>query len=169
MFRMLKYVVIGISVPTSFMDCFASVARVDGTSMQPCLNSQNSSTPDYVLLSRTAVRNLEFNRGDVVSVISPKDPNQRIIKRIVGLEGDLIPTLGYNLKHVKVPEGHVWIEGDNSQNSLDSNNFGPVSVGLITGKAVYILWPPQRYQKLDSKLPKTRLQSLLAKPLSVRE
>jgi len=37
---------------------------------------------------------------------------------------------------VVVPYGHVWLEGDNCRSSLDSNYFGPVSRGLIQGKAV---------------------------------
>jgi inner membrane protease subunit 2 len=39
---------------------------------------------------------------------------------------------------VVVPYGHVWVEGDNWRNSLDSNDFGPISRGLIEGKAVAI-------------------------------
>lgn len=39
---------------------------------------------------------------------------------------------------VTVPYGHVWIEGDNWRSSLDSNDFGPISKGLILGKAVWI-------------------------------
>ena len=32
----------------------------------------------------------------------------------------------------------VWIEGDNWRKSLDSNDFGPISKGLIQGKAVKV-------------------------------
>ncbi|KAL6160634.1 hypothetical protein ACJQWK_02239 [Exserohilum turcicum] len=39
---------------------------------------------------------------------------------------------------VVVPYGHVWIEGDNWRRSLDSNDFGPISKGLIQGKAVKV-------------------------------
>lgn len=133
--------------------------------MQPCLNPVDATTTDYVFLSRFAVRNLEIQRGDVVSLISPKNPEQKLIKRVVGLQGDLITTLGYKTQYVTVPEGHAWIEGDHTGNSLDSNYFGPISLGLITAKATYILWPPHRFQKLDSTLPKARLQTLSIMPL----
>lgn len=132
--------------------------------MQPCLNPDASQT-DYVFLSRFAVRNLQVERGDVVSLMSPKNPEQKLIKRVVGLQGDLINTLGYKKAVVVVPEGHCWIEGDHTGNSLDSNHFGPVSLGLITAKATYILWPPKRFQKLDSALPKARLQTLKIRQL----
>lgn len=40
-----------------------------------------------------------------------------------------------------IPNGFVWIEGDNTQNSQDSRNFGPVSQGLIRSKVVARIWP----------------------------
>jgi inner membrane protease subunit 2 len=42
------------------------------------------------------------------------------------------------LGKVVVPYGHVWIEGDNWRKSLDSNDFGPISKGLIQGKAIKV-------------------------------
>jgi inner membrane protease subunit 2 len=39
---------------------------------------------------------------------------------------------------IVVPYGHVWLEGDNALNSLDSRETGPISKGLIDGKAVGI-------------------------------
>lgn len=36
---------------------------------------------------------------------------------------------------VTVPRGHVWVEGDNWRRSYDSCDFGPVSLGLVDGKA----------------------------------
>lgn len=65
-----------------------------GVSMSPVLNPTGVNT-DYVFLSRWAVRNYHVKRGDIVSLISPKSPDQTIIKRIVGLEGDVVKTLGY--------------------------------------------------------------------------
>ena len=45
---------------------------------------------------------------------------------------------GGEVGKVVVPYGHVWIEGDNWRKSLDSNDFGPISKGLIQGKAVRV-------------------------------
>ncbi|XP_058835854.1 mitochondrial inner membrane protease subunit 2 [Topomyia yanbarensis] len=151
-----KSLLLSIPVGVTFFDCVGYVARVEGISMQPSLNPDGSTVTDYVFLSRWAVRNLEVHRGDVISLVSPKDPGQKIIKRIVGLQGDVISTLGYKLPFVKVPEGHCWVEGDHTGNSLDSNTFGPVSLGLVTARATQIVWPPSRWQVLQSQVPKSR-------------
>lgn len=37
---------------------------------------------------------------------------------------------------IVVPYGHVWLEGDNEEKSLDSRDFGPVSRALLTGRAM---------------------------------
>jgi inner membrane protease subunit 2 len=39
---------------------------------------------------------------------------------------------------VVVPYGHVWVEGDNWRESWDSRHYGPISKGLLLGKAVGI-------------------------------
>uniref|UniRef100_A0A669P4P4 Mitochondrial inner membrane protease subunit 2 n=1 Tax=Phasianus colchicus TaxID=9054 RepID=A0A669P4P4_PHACC len=87
---------------------------------------------------------------------SPRNPEQKIIKRVIALEGDIIKTIGYKKKYVKVPHGHIWVEGDHHGHSFDSNAFGPVSLGLLHARATHILWPPKRWQKLQPMLPPER-------------
>lgn len=82
----IKSVILGLPIGITFLESVGYVARVDGISMQPALNPDKSTT-DYVFLNRWAVRTLEIERGDIVSLISPKDPNQTLIKRVVGIEG----------------------------------------------------------------------------------
>jgi len=45
---------------------------------------------------------------------------------------------------VRVPYGHVWVEGDHWRKTRDSNEYGPVSKSLITGRAMALVWPPER-------------------------
>ena len=39
-----------------------------------------------------------------------------------------------------VPEGHLFMMGDNRFNSADSRYWGPLDVDLIKGKAMFIYW-----------------------------
>jgi signal peptidase I len=57
---------------------------------------------------------------------SPRNPSQLVVKRVIGLPGDVIQTLQYKDQYVTVPDGHCWVEGDNHGQSEDSNKYGPV-------------------------------------------
>lgn len=47
----------------------------------------------------------------------------------------------FHSKVVFVPRGHVWLEGDNFENSSDSRVYGPVPMGLIQSRILMRLWP----------------------------
>ncbi|CAG0892536.1 unnamed protein product [Cyprideis torosa] len=162
--QVLKLVLVGGAVGVTFVDCVGYVAKVEGPSMQPALNPECETAPsgkrfhsDYVFLNRWAVRNCNVSRGDVVSLRSPKDPEVKIIKRVIALEGDLIETAGWKEPITEIPSGHCWIEGDHRGRSLDSNLFGPVSIGLILTKATHIVWPPHRWGRIDGQIPLNRM------------
>jgi inner membrane protease subunit 2 len=110
----------------------------------------------------------EIQRGDVVTFWKPHSPESFGIKRVVGIEGDAVYVKeGYAMHpdaqrlmgvpdgladedpdavtygraergKVVVPYGHVWLEGDNARSSRDSRVEGPISKGLVEGKAVLI-------------------------------
>jgi len=73
-----------------------------------------------------------------------------------GVRGDVVSTLGYKHEIVRVPEGHCWVEGDHTGHSMDSNSFGPVALGLMSARAVAIVWPPERWRILENELPRRR-------------
>ncbi|XP_069318098.1 mitochondrial inner membrane protease subunit 2 isoform X3 [Eulemur rufifrons] len=81
---------VAVPVAVTFLDRVACVARVEGASMQPSLNPGGSQSSDVVLLNHWKVRNFEVQRGDIVSLVSPKNPEQKIIKRVIALEGDIV-------------------------------------------------------------------------------
>lgn len=65
-------------------------------------------------------------------------PDVNVCKRVKGVPGDYIVT-GYSF--LRVPTGHVWLEGDNKQNSTDSRTYGPVPQALLRGRVVCRIWP----------------------------
>ncbi|KIY45358.1 LexA/Signal peptidase, partial [Fistulina hepatica ATCC 64428] len=80
-------------------------------------------------------------RGDLVTACKPMDPQRIVCKRILGLPGDVVcvdPTGEYapSTEHIIIPQGHVWLAGDNAPYSIDSRSYGPVPIALIRGKLV---------------------------------
>lgn len=133
----------------AFTDALYCIRTVEGVSMQPTLNTEGLNT-DFVLLDRYAASKLEFERGEVVALVSPRDPGMWLIKRVVATEGDRLK-FGYFNELIDIPKGHLWVEGDNAKASQDSKDFGPVSTGLITAKASRVIWPPRRWGKMEKK------------------
>lgn len=103
---------------------------------------------------------------NVAESVGLSTPRTEFIKRVIGLEGEEIeirsnqvlvnglvlaePYLpsGVNMREMEpvvVPEGHVWVMGDNRNISDDSRSFGPIDVDSIVGRAVAIIWPPSRW------------------------
>lgn len=54
---------------------------------------------------------------------------------------DALPSQNSISEDILVPEGHVYVVGDNRGNSLDSRSFGPVDAKNIVGKLVFRLLP----------------------------
>ncbi|EGV66072.1 Mitochondrial inner membrane peptidase complex subunit [Yamadazyma tenuis] len=120
-----------------------------GESMLPTLQAQH----DYVhaLKGYRYGRNLDI--GDCIVATKPSEPTQRVCKRITGMPGDIVlvdPSSsspltntpnevilhdGFN-KYIKVPDGHVWVTGDNLCHSLDSRSYSSLPMALIKGKIV---------------------------------
>lgn len=110
------------------------IVMCSGSSMEPTVYSD-----DIVFIEHISPRFRNINKGDVVIAKCPTNPKQYICKRIIGLPGDKVKT-GFATSQV-VPRGHIWLEGDNRANSSDSRSYGPVPLGLICSRAVFIIWP----------------------------
>jgi signal peptidase I len=42
---------------------------------------------------------------------------------------------------IRVPDDHVWVMGDNREDSADSRKFGLVPTETLVGRAVVLIWP----------------------------
>ncbi len=103
----------------------------------------------------------EPSRGDIIVFQHQRNPPRDFIKRVIGIPGDEVAVEG-GLVYVNgqaldepyiaaqamgghpaevVPPGHVFVMGDNRNNSLDSRSFGVVSYDQIIGRAEVRYWP----------------------------
>ncbi|HEY3156756.1 MAG TPA: signal peptidase I [Candidatus Eisenbacteria bacterium] len=110
------------------------------------------------------------HRGDVIVFRYPDDPSRDFIKRCVAVEGQTIEIKNKSLyvndtlqrepyvKHSDerilpreisardnfgpfvVPKGHIFMMGDNRDNSHDSRFWGPLPLNLVKGKAMILYW-----------------------------
>ncbi|SCV05696.1 LANO_0H13168g1_1 [Lachancea nothofagi CBS 11611] len=129
------------------------VAKIEGTSMRPTLNPDEITHTDWVLLWKWGAKNAaNLRHNDVVLFKAPTNPKAVYCKRVKGVQYDTVQTRHpYPRDIASIPRSHIWVEGDNAFHSTDSNNFGPVSTGLVLGKAVAIIWPPTRWSSSLSK------------------
>lgn len=133
---------------------------VDGKSMMPTLNNG-----DWLAISGI---NFEPRRGDIVVVTQPNDVHEPLIKRIIALGGETID-INFVTHEIKIngetidepyiaqptqrsfdvefpltiPEGFVFVMGDNRNNSTDSraSGVGLIDQRYILGKTRFRIFP----------------------------
>lgn len=124
--------------------------HISGISMSPTFNPGTTTTSQDVAIVQkyNLKRPNSLHRGDIIMFRSPNNPEKMVTKRITGLQGDTVfpHSPPYPKNQALIPRNHLWVEGDNTAHSVDSNTFGPISQGLVVGKVVAIIWPLSRMQ-----------------------
>ena len=134
---------------------FLPVLRVTGTSMSPTLHN------DELVVCR---RMGGFERGDIIAFYHN---NKILVKRVIGLSGDIIDISGSGAVTVngqlidepyidapalgtcnielpyQVPESRVFVMGDHRSDSIDSRTkeIGCIAEEMIVGKVIWCIWP----------------------------
>lgn len=152
---------------------------VDGPSMEP-----NFSDRQWVLVNKLAYRWSEPQRGDVIVFEAPDSSGKEFIKRVIALPGETIALREGQVRiddvpleepwqprsdhsafgPYTVPDGTVFVLGDNRSQSNDSRSWLGGSSALdaerIVGKAFVSIWPSAAWGMIKTEEPGPAQQSL---------
>ena len=160
--------------------------RIDGSSMHPTLLDEQHvivSKVAYLRLNLSAlfqfapivdeaeeevtlIESEELAYGDTVAIVHPLDPTRDLVKRVIGLPGDVIEieqgqvirngrilVEAYvvngdrrTLESIEVPPDSYYVLGDNRRHSTDSREWGFVPSDHIIGRAWLSYWPSDRLE-----------------------
>jgi len=141
-------------------------------SMLPTLELQDRILVEKIRPKLAHQRHQALSIGRVVVFAVPDplieagyDPNSALIKRVVAGPGDQVEVrdgvlfrngigvheawlsepIGYAMPAQTVPDGDLWVLGDNRNASLDSHLWGPLPQDRVIGTAVWRYWPMNRF------------------------
>ena len=145
-----------------FVNVFIAQAAMveDGPSMQP-----NLYVGYRMMTEKISYRLHEPRRGDIV-IAEPANSQFNLVKRVIGLPGETIESKdghtyingesidepwvtnfgGRYHPPTRIPEGHVFIIGDNRPVSHDSRAIGPVPIKNIIGRVIFVYWPLSKFE-----------------------
>ena len=133
-------------------------------------------TGDRVLAEKVSYYLRDPEPGDIVMFEDPEIPGRLLLKRCIAVGGQTVDindedglvyvdgvalsepytrglpsyTLASDVSYpYTVPEGYLWMMGDNRTNSQDSRFFGAIPVSSVTGRGALVYWPLNDFSLLD--------------------
>lgn len=153
-------ITVALAIALVFHTYVFARATVQGPSMQPTL--QNN---DILFLEKISTETSNVKRGQIVVFDSKDENGDYYIKRVIGIAGDTVEIKNGHVylngsmlnesylssnnitepstdesKYI-VPDGSVFVLGDNRTNSKDSRVLGPIKIKDLKGHAVVRVFP----------------------------
>jgi signal peptidase I len=171
--RRLIYEVFTTIIPAVLIALFINVYLAEAAEIKAGPSMQPNLYAGYrVMTEKISYYLHEPYRGDIV-VVERDESEGNLIKRVLGLPGEIIEIRGghtyingeaidepwvahfggRDFPSTLIPEGHIFIVGDNRSNSRDSRDIGPVPIDSIIGRAWFVYWPLPEFQFLPSSNP----------------
>ncbi len=141
-------------------------------SMLPTLQLQDRILVEKIRPRINRLRKVHLKRGRMVVFRPPNkllaegyNPKSALIKRVIGLPGDEVEVrdgklfvntqviiepwrkdpISYTMPPITIPNGQLWVLGDNRNNSLDSHLWGPLPEENVIGTAIWRYWPLYKF------------------------
>lgn len=160
-FEFIKTLVVAFILAELIMTSVAQAFQVEQYSMEPSLMPH-----DRVIVNKFLYYFRPPRPGEIVVLRPPIDPGRSYIKRVVAVAGQTVkiedgrvyvdgsPLREPYIQVVTrgrygpkiVPPHEIFVLGDNRGNSEDSRSFGFVPMRNVTGEAMLIYWPPERFR-----------------------
>ena len=161
--RSVAEIVVMLLILIGLLNLLTISAELNGSSMEPTLNPG-----DRVVASRITYALLSPQRGDVVVLRDPLNASGLLVRRVVGLPGELVELRGRQVlvngqpltenyignplligdnitatSQTQLLDNQYYLMGDNRLSINDSRSWGAIQGDLIQGRAWLIYWPPE--------------------------